>query len=164
MTTTAHTPTTDAPDEPAGQQAPAQPALQWAIVELMGHQRIAGAISQQAFGGANLVRIDVPPVTWINGSQCDDGPEHRVTTFTAIPAHTRSLGAAAIYGINWCDEATATIAAHAIKHRPVQPFGMASALEAMPAADRLRLPAMLTPSPATQQAAAPETDHDDTRL
>ena len=33
---------------------------QWAIVELFGHQRIAGKISEHAVGGCSFVRIDVP--------------------------------------------------------------------------------------------------------
>jgi hypothetical protein len=32
----------------------------WGLVELMGHQRIAGRISEQAIGGSNLLRVDVP--------------------------------------------------------------------------------------------------------
>lgn len=150
MTTTAHTPTTDAPAEPAGQQAPAQPALQWAIVELMGHQRIAGAISQQAFGGANLVRIDVPAVTVLDTSFGEDDAEPGTERTTTIPAHTRSLGAAAIYGINWCDEATATIAAHAIKHQPVIPYGLSATIRRMPAAEVDRLLSAVTRERARQ--------------
>jgi hypothetical protein len=32
----------------------------WAIVEVMGHRRMAGLISEQEIAGANFLRIDVP--------------------------------------------------------------------------------------------------------
>ncbi len=33
---------------------------EWGILELMGHRRLAGFISEQQIGGASFVRIDVP--------------------------------------------------------------------------------------------------------
>lgn len=33
---------------------------EWAILELMGHRRLAGKISEQTIGGASFIRIDVP--------------------------------------------------------------------------------------------------------
>jgi len=48
------TPTTAAPDE-------------WAIVEIMGHLRRAGRISEVARFGANLLRVDVPIDTDVEG-------------------------------------------------------------------------------------------------
>lgn len=108
---------------------------QFAIVELFGHARIAGRISEQTFGGAALVRVDVPEVTFVERPFDHNLPEHTVT----IPAHTRSFGGAAIYSINWVDEAAAKVAAQAIKHRPVQPYGLESALREMTDRDRQRL-------------------------
>ena len=32
----------------------------WAIVELLGHQKIAGHISEQPLAGTNMLRVDVP--------------------------------------------------------------------------------------------------------
>ncbi len=32
----------------------------WAIVELMGHQRTAGLVSEHTIAGAGLIRVDVP--------------------------------------------------------------------------------------------------------
>lgn len=33
---------------------------EWAILELMGHRRLAGYVSEATIGGAALLRIDVP--------------------------------------------------------------------------------------------------------
>lgn len=108
------------------------PPVLWAIVELFGHQRIAGRVSEQTFGGASFVRVDVPIVT-------EETERLGAPHLETIPAHTRSFGPAAIYSINWCDEATATISAHAIKHQPISPYSLRSALEGMGANDRQRL-------------------------
>ena len=106
----------------------ADTADQFAIVELFGHARIAGRISEQTIGGQSFVRIDVPEVRYDTG-----------LTGGVIAAHTRSFGAGAIYSINWCDEAAARLAAQAIKHRPINPYSLGDALRDMTAHDRQRL-------------------------
>jgi hypothetical protein len=114
-------------------------------VELFGHARIAGAISEQAFGGAALVRVDVPEVRYTDESYIDgqSAPGEGV-----IPAHTRSFGAASIYSINWCDEAAALLAAHSIRHQPLRPYSMRNVLASMPDAERQRLLALTAGSTA----------------
>lgn len=108
-------------DTPAAAAAPEQDApAQWAILELMGHQRLAGRVTQQTFGGANLIRVDVPEVVTTGRRYVAGEPQD---VMDVIPAHTRSLGASSIYSINWCDEAAATIAAHSIRHQPIVPYG-----------------------------------------
>ena len=37
-----------------------QPFQQWAIVELMGHRRMAGLVTEQEIAGQGMLRIDVP--------------------------------------------------------------------------------------------------------
>lgn len=61
----------------------------WAIVELMGHQRIAGRVTERNVAGTQMLQVDVPAV----------GED---------PAFSRLLGGSAIYAINPCDEDTAT--------------------------------------------------------
>lgn len=113
------------------EQGPKPEQPMFAIVELFGHQRIAGRISQQTFGGASFVRVDVPEVK--RGDR-------------TIHAHTRSFGGAAIYAVNWCDEETATLAAVSIQHEPMSPYSVRSAIEALPDDQRQRLLASSVPS------------------
>lgn len=108
---------------------------QFAIVELFGHARIAGRISEQTICGQGFVRVDVPAVTYVERSFDTSVPHQELT----IPAHTRSFGADAIYSINWCDEAAATLAAQSIKHRPIQPYSLKNVLGEMTDRDRQRL-------------------------
>jgi hypothetical protein len=70
----------------------------WGIVELMGHQRIAGRISEQVIGGGNLLRVDVP-----------DGEEQFRTVF---------YGSSAIYALHVTDEAAARAACKGMGTRP----------------------------------------------
>lgn len=64
----------------------------WAIVEIMGHKKFAGFVSEQAIGGSSFVRIDVPLITLDTGTQ--------------LPAFTKLFGAGSIYCISPCTEET----------------------------------------------------------
>jgi hypothetical protein len=74
----------------------------WAVVELMGHQRIAGRVSEHTLGGT-FVRVDVPAV---------DGR----------PAFTKLFGQGAIYGITFVDQDVALAAAERLRIVPVTPY------------------------------------------
>ena len=88
---------------------------QWAIVEIFGHQRIAGRVSEQTIGGCSFVRVDVPAV----------GDEQ---------AFTKLFGQGAIYAITFVDESAATLAAGAIQARPIDTWELQRAMKALPAA------------------------------
>lgn len=77
----------------------------WGIVDLFGHQRLAGRITEQAIGGCSFVRVDVPAV---------DGQAE----------HTRLFGNGAIYGISFTSEDVARQVAQALKARPVSPWDL----------------------------------------
>ena len=65
---------------------PGEPELKsWALVELFGHQRIVGYLSQQSFGTGVLFRVDVPDLT-SSGKVIREG-------------FTRYFGLSAIYSI-----------------------------------------------------------------
>jgi hypothetical protein len=72
----------------------------WAIVELFGHNRIAGKCSEQNVAGSNMLRIDVP--------ETDKNP-----------AFTRLLGHAAIYAINPVTEEITTHWAKMLNSAPI---------------------------------------------
>jgi hypothetical protein len=72
----------------------------WAVVELFGHQRIAGHVTEQQIGGANFLRVDVP--------ESDRGP-----------GFTRFYGAGAIYALTPTTEEVATMAARSLRAEPI---------------------------------------------
>ena len=78
-----------------------EPFAQWAILELFGHQRIAGKVTEAAIGGCALLRVDVPAV--------DDQP-----------GFTRYYGQGAIYSLTVVEEAVARSAAARIRPTPVE--------------------------------------------
>lgn len=134
---------TEFPSQAADAREPAAPPLQWAIVELMGHAKIAGAVSQDNAFGVPMIRVDVPPV--VNTEQVYRNGAY-VSERREIPAHSRSLAAGAIYSVNWCDEAAARIAAHSIQHTPLRPFALRSVLDSVPETERAQLLALVNES------------------
>lgn len=82
---------------------------EWGILELMGHRRLAGLISEQQIGGASFIRIDVP----------NPGPGPLFEGASPFRA-TQFYGAAAIYCITPTDEETARKAALLVEVAPVR--------------------------------------------
>lgn len=72
----------------------------WAYVELMGHNKIAGFVTELKLGNNSMIRVDVP--------QCDD-----------LPAFTKIYNVSAIYGITPIDEEGAR---DFVKNMRVKPF------------------------------------------
>lgn len=66
---------------------------EWAIVELMGHRRLAGKVTEAAVFGATMLRLDI----WLPGAE--------------RPAMTQLYGAGAVYCLTPCGEQTARKAA-----------------------------------------------------
>lgn len=83
----------------------------WCIVEVMGHKRLAGFVTEQALGGASFIRVDVP--------ECE-----------GAPAFTQLLGGASIYCITPCTEEVARRAVKAFRARPVEHLDLSRALPA----------------------------------
>lgn len=74
-----------------------------AILELFGHQTIAGMVSEQTVGSAALIRVDVPAV----GEQA---------------GFTKFYGISAIYAMTPCDEATMLQAVKAFRTKPIEAY------------------------------------------
>ncbi|MBF0553661.1 MAG: hypothetical protein HQK96_03805 [Nitrospirae bacterium] len=73
----------------------------FAIVELFGRQRIAGKVTEHAFGTSIFVRVDVPETP-------------------SQPSFTRLLNPSAIYAINPVTEAVMIEMAKNIQQKPIE--------------------------------------------
>lgn len=85
------------------EQLASEPFRNWAIVEIFGHERIAGEVSEQAIGGGSFIRVDVPAVDSQAG-------------------FTRFYGDKAIYSIQPVSEEIARRAAASMRVRPVNVY------------------------------------------
>lgn len=81
----------------------------WALVELFGHQRIAGKVTEAEIGGGKFIRVDVPAI----------GTQQPITKY---------YGPAAIYGITPVTEETAIGLAKRIDSAPVPAWDVRSLL------------------------------------
>jgi hypothetical protein len=93
---------------------------QWAIVELFGHQRIAGRVTEQTIGGCAFVRVDVPVL-------------EATGEVAATQAFTKLFGQGAIYAISFVDEAAASMVARQLRVQPIDTWALRRALEDLPA-------------------------------
>jgi hypothetical protein len=82
----------------------------WAILELMGHRRLAGYVQEQEIAGAAFLRLDVPD---------DDAPD-------AGPVMTQFYSAAAVYCLTPCTEQLARDVAKMGRPQPVRPWELPS--------------------------------------
>ena len=71
-----------------------------AIVELFGHQRMAGKVTDQSVGGASFIRIDVPETK-------------------TQPSFTRIVNPSAVYAINPVTEEVMMQLAENITSKPI---------------------------------------------
>lgn len=94
------------------------PFQQWALVELFGHSRIAGLVTEQAIGGCSFLRVDVPAIE-------------------SDPAFTKCYGNGAIYAMTFVAEEIARAAAKSYRVRPVTEYEI-------PELRQLRLPSAVT--------------------
>lgn len=102
-----------------------------AIVEVMGHRKYAGLVTEQVLGGASFVRVDVPAV----GDQ---------------PAFSKLFGAGSIYCISPVSEAIANAMAQQCGEKPVSVYDL-------PEEWQRKIHAKALPSP----AAAPNEDYEE---
>ena len=80
----------------------------WGIVDLFGHTRIAGRISEETIGGETFIRVDVP---------------HGDSYFT------RLFGKGAIYRMSLTDEPIAREVAKRLSSRPVGAYDVGKLIE-----------------------------------
>ena len=75
----------------------------WALIEIFGHTRLAGKISEESLGGSSLLRVDVP----------DENGGTKMTKF---------LGVASIFSITMTTEEIARKAAKSIDAAPISVY------------------------------------------
>lgn len=80
-----------------------QPIATWAVVELMGHRRLAGRISEEEKFGGKLGRVDVP----------------KGDTFVSV-----YFGSASVYCLTIVDEAAARADFSNRQPEPVRPYAL----------------------------------------
>lgn len=76
---------------------------EWCIIELFGHQKIAGLVSEQTLGGASFIRVDVPAT------------DHEV-------AFTKFFHGNAIYGLTPTTEIMAKAMAIELGKKPINVY------------------------------------------
>jgi len=79
----------------------------WVILELMGHRRLAGHLSEETIGGSAFLRIDVP----------------------SDPPATQFYSPSAVYAITPTSEETARAAANLGRVAPVQRWELPATFE-----------------------------------
>lgn len=72
----------------------------WMIVELLGHRRLAGRVSEVTVAGHGFLRLDIPPAG-------------------ADPGRTQFIAPSAVYALHPVDETTARTAATTWRPEPV---------------------------------------------
>lgn len=91
----------------------------WYLVEMMGHQKLAGKVTVVPIGGAALLRVDVPEVTYAEREYDYDRGEYTETTVRTIGAFTKFVSPNSLYAITACTEAAARSESARIRVQPV---------------------------------------------
>ena len=86
---------------------------QWAVVELMGRQILAGKVTEEVIAGHGFIRVDVPEVKMYDGR---NAPEK------IKPAYTRYVNPSSLYALNPCTEEVARAAAASYRVAPPMPL------------------------------------------
>jgi hypothetical protein len=80
---------------------------QFALVELMGRQRIAGRVTETVIAGTGFLEVHVPETTH-------------------SPKFTRFISPSALYAINPIDEATCQVYAENLKIKPIDSWDISA--------------------------------------
>lgn len=83
---------------------------QWAIVEVMGHRRFSGLVTEQTIGGSSFVCVDVP--------------EYQTESGEKFPAFTKLFGSGSIYCISPIAEDMARKLASEWRERPISVYDL----------------------------------------
>lgn len=84
----------------------------WAILEIMGHRKLAGRVTEEVIAGSALIRIDVPPVDDREGAYGQQLP--------ARPQFTQYFNSSSLFSLTPCTEEVARQAADEFRDYPVE--------------------------------------------
>ena len=101
--------------------APKTTFEQWAIVEVMGHQRYIGKVTEQVIAGTGFVRVDVPETS-------------------RQPSWSKLLGTGSIYAITPVSETIARHLAEQAMKAPVAVYDLPESMRPQKAAAGLPSP------------------------
>ena len=90
----------------------------WAVVELMGHVKLAGRLTEEEKFGAKMGRLDIP------------NPDQSETS--SGPFITRYFGGSSVYSITFVSEAVARQVAKGTSPEPVHSWDFPKQLAAKP--------------------------------
>lgn len=116
----------------------------WAIVEIMGHTKVAGMCQTQNFGNTVMLRVDIP-----------ETDNH--------PAHTKMYGMSSIFSISPVDQETATAHANVFNVSPIVAYEVELSIrkKALARAEQ-EIALRLNPAPVEQEHVwSPDEDDDD---
>lgn len=82
---------------------------EWAIVDVMGHQRFVGLVTEQVIAGQGFVRVDVPKTS-------------------TEQAWTKLIGTGSIYSITPVDKDIACSMAERSKAKPIESYQLTDTL------------------------------------
>lgn len=110
---------------------------QWCLLEIMGHQRYAGRVTEQTIAGQSFLRIDIPAID-------------------EIVAHTKYFGASSVYAINPIPQDVAVALASKIRAQPVEIWDFPDELR-----EKLTAPRIASPVSEDQDLDTFDEDDDD---
>lgn len=94
---------------------------QWCILDIMGHQRFAGLVTEQTLAGASFLRIDIPETK-------------------NQPAFTKLFSPSSVYAITPTTEELAKAMAASINNVPISIYDLPESMQA-----KLRAPSLPSP-------------------
>lgn len=113
----------------------------WAVVELFGHTRLAGRVTEQTIGGSSFLRLDVPEQTYEErrGDYGVDGTYRIRAVEVTVPPFTKYLTQGAIYSMTPCSEEVARKVLASLRAQPIQHVELAT-VKALPAPEGETVP------------------------
>lgn len=115
----------------------------WAIVEIMGHVKLAGMATTQVFGSTVMLRVDVPETD-------------------LQPAHTQYYGMGSIYSLKPCDEQVARLHANVLNVSPITDYRVQSYIDKQVRNEvQIQVDKRLNPAPTSDFIPGLDDNYDD---